>query len=164
LVKEFGRISEFGWIIKKCLGKSYFGSRLFRDIIRETQFKIKNPKTKIRRAFSTPRVESRNELGQHLWGKMKEDKNDEMVIMQRVESQTKEDELEIADEEVYETQEEKELEIVEQGQNDEEENEVDDDDDDEEEENENKDEDDKSTKKEKDDQKEEKVEGIKSKD
>lgn len=85
LVKEFGRVSEFGWIIKKHLGNSYFGSQLFSDIIRETSFAIKNP-SKTRRAFSCPKVESRADLGEHLWGQTKKEKmNQEMVLMPRSE-------------------------------------------------------------------------------
>ena len=93
LIKEFGRISEFGWIIKNTLGTSFFGSKLFSEIIQETQFDIKISGKK--RAFSTPKVKCREDLGQHLWGKVKKEKSREFLIMQRSESEMGSQPLEI---------------------------------------------------------------------
>lgn len=98
MVKEFGRLTEFGWIIKQSLGSSHFGSLLFSDIVRETQFQIKDHGRQSRRAFSTPKVEARQELGRHLWGKTEREVMKEDLVMKRGESGAEGQDLEIGEE------------------------------------------------------------------
>lgn len=113
MVKEFGRLAEFGWIIKQSLGSSHFGSLLFSDIVRETQFQIKDHGRRSRRAFSTPKVEARQELGRHLWGKTEREVMKEDLVMKRGESGAEGQDLEIGEEDRAQS-EEKGLEIANQ--------------------------------------------------
>lgn len=85
-MKEFGRLAEFGWVVKQSLGSSYFGSLLYREIVRDTRFAVEGDGARLRRAFSTPRVESRRELGKHLWGKMERSTGKDTLVMQRGET------------------------------------------------------------------------------